>query len=563
MKNGYRLLLTEQLKLMMPNFKSKKHRADALGSFVIMAVLVAMMIVAFVVIFGKFVETYTAIKIDRVSDVQARQYEIMSIVYFILFVLCIFVGVGGFCRSLFEDSDMNIIITMPFSGAQIFFANTTAVYLRQVAFTSLFLLPVNLTFFKTTGLIDAYNVVMTFAECLLLPVISLGVSAVVVLPYYWIKKKLTSRYALTFVLITLVAGVFMVGYGYVFGIAEDLLSTGRINSLFNEKVMNGIIAFSKSCFPANYLADLMLKRNVNRAVGVLLLTIAVCAATCLVVVRAVFIKVSQAKLNISVPHPKKKGVDFAPKNRLYALIRKEFLLVLRTPNYSFMYFTTALTVPIMAYFSAKIGAELFGGVLNVKVGFELCTFVTVLYGSLTNTFCSTNISRDGYMAMSLKTMPFSASKVLTAKMLFCAAVSVPSILLTAVVLAATGLETLKEAVMTFASAAMITVAQIMFATRLDLNHPHFPKTDYCEIKEAGSTVSIVIMMALLVSGAFGTAMLYQAIAALLGNSSAAMQNANGVSTVISLVVPAVLLLASAVYFSVGLKSAYRNLNAEV
>ena len=98
MKNGYRLLLTEQLKLMMPNFKSKKHRADALGSFVIMAVLVAMMIVAFVVIFGKFVETYTAIKIDRVSDVQARQYEIMSIVYFILFVLCIFVGVGGFCR---------------------------------------------------------------------------------------------------------------------------------------------------------------------------------------------------------------------------------------------------------------------------------------------------------------------------------------------------------------------------------------------------------------------------------------------------------------------------------
>ena len=74
---------------------------------------------------------------------------------------------------------------------------------------------------------------------------------------------------------------------------------------------------------------------------------------------------------------------------------------------------------------------------------------------------------------------------------------------------------------------------------------------------------MVIMMALLVSGAFGTAMLYQAIAALLGNSSAAMQNANGVSTVISLVVPAVLLLASAVYFSVGLKSAYRNLNAEV
>ena len=187
----------------------------------------------------------------------------------------------------------------------------------------------------------------------------------------------------------------------------------------------------------------------------------------------------------------------------------------------------------------------------------------MLYGSLTNTFCSTNISRDGYMAMSLKTMPFSASKVLTAKMLFCAAVSVPSILLTAVVLAATGLETPKEAVMTFASAAMITVAQIMFATRLDLNHPHFPKTDDGEIKEAGSTVSMVIMMALLVSGAFGTAMLYQAIAALLGNSSAAMQNANGVSTVISLVVPAVLLLASAVYFSVGLKSAYRNLNAEV
>ena len=76
------------------------------------------------------------------------------------------------------------------------------------------------------------------------------------------------------------AALFCWGYSYIFRIAQDLLTSGKITTLFNEKVMTGILVFTKYNYPANLFASIMLGREIGKNVGILLAIIAVALALC-------------------------------------------------------------------------------------------------------------------------------------------------------------------------------------------------------------------------------------------------------------------------------------------
>lgn len=131
--NHYSLLLKKQVLDILPARTRKKRLSDWAG-ILLMALLAAVIIAVFVVVFSKFVETYCGIKINRVSDIAARQFEIMSMAYFALILVFIFSGVSALNHTLFENSDLNILITMPFSSTDIFLSKLTTVYLKQLVF---------------------------------------------------------------------------------------------------------------------------------------------------------------------------------------------------------------------------------------------------------------------------------------------------------------------------------------------------------------------------------------------------------------------------------------------
>lgn len=557
----YSLLLKKQLLDAMPARKRKKHLSDWTG-VLLMALLVAVIIAVFVVVFSKFVQTYCGIKINRVSDISARQFEIMSLAYFALFVTFIFTGVGALNHTLFENSDLNMLVPLPFSSTEIFLSKLTAVYLKQLVFAVACVFSLNFTFFATTNTLNAYNGFMTVFVAIALPVIPLAIASIIALPYHYIKTLVSSNYVVLFLLITAIMALFAWGYSVIFGVAETLLSSGKITNLFNENTMKGIIAFTKYNYPANLFAYLMLGRDIGKNVGILLAILAVSFAVCFFLVRALFIGASHSAFTMRVPHLRKKAARFSSNSRFGSLMTKEFLLVLRTPGYAYMYFTTAAVMPIMAYFSAKISSSVFSNLVgNVDVSFELCTFIAILYSTLTNTFCSTNISRDGYMSLTQKTLPYSPSRILGSKIAFCAVVAVASTLLTCVVMGATGLESAKDAVVTFIATALVALAQIVFATRLDLAHPHFAKTDDGEIKESNSTVSGVITIGLFVSCLIGFALTFNSVSPLLFGKTA-QQADKAVSYCIALLCPIALLAGAIAYFFAGLKKAYANLDSE-
>lgn len=556
----YALLLKKQLLDVFP-YGSKSTRTKNLARYALAALLIISIIAAFGIIFSKFTATYTQIKINRVANVEARQFELMSIMYFALIVALIITGTTRLCYSLFENSDISILISMPFSAFEIFMSKLTWLYVRQAIVSIVAVLTINMSFFITVDLVSAYNVLMSFVVAVLLPVFPLAVASVIALPYYYLKRVITSHYLLNFAAMTLLLVGFCLFYAYLFGIAEKLVGEGRLASLFNELTMARIGAVAKNAYPANLIASIMLRRDVGKNIGIFFAILLGAVAIGLPIIHAIFIRVTQKGFGTHVPHINHKKLIFVKKGRIISLLNKEFLTVLRTPGYAYMYFATAIIMPVMVYYSTKLSSSLLSGMLgNIKFDFELCTFIVLLYSTLTNTFCSTNISRDGYMTMMQKTLPYTPSQILSAKMLFSGIVSELSIIVSCIVLVASGLESVGMGAITFLSATMLASAQIAFATRLDLNYPHFSRTDDGEIKEANSTVSVIILVGLAVCVVLGILLLYNTVKGLITGIPTDANRA--ASYAYAICIPLVLLAGALAYFFVNLKKAYENLDAE-
>ena len=326
--------------------------------------------------------------------------------------------------------------------------------------------------------------------------------------------------------------------------------------------MDGIIEFTRFAYPASFIANVLLGRSIGANIA-FLIAISVCSAGIgLGVTHILFTKLLQTKFYLHIPRAKRRVLHFAKHSAVIGLLKKEFLLVLRTPSYSYMYFTTAVAMPVMAFYSARMGLVLIESLIGgLRSNFEVCTFIVLLYSTLTNTFCSTNVSRDGNNSTVMKTLPYSPAKILFSKILFCSLISLASVAITCIVFASTKMETPWDALATFASAMIMSVAQILFATRLDLNHPHFAKAENGEITESNSTVSTVIFSGLIASFIIGFALLFNTIKSILDGTNTV--RTNGISYVFAFLLPAALLAGAFAFFFTRLKSAYDNLSAEV
>ena len=172
------------------------------------------------IIFGAFSKTYVGIKINRIADFEAREYELMTMCYFALIVVSIFTSTAGLNRALFESGDLDALITMPFSSNELFLSKLSSVYLRQAVVSLVFVTTINFTFFVSTSTLTVYGGLMSFVVALILPIVPIAISSMIVLPFYLIKRIVSAHYLAYFAVVTLVIALFCVGYSYVFDIAE-------------------------------------------------------------------------------------------------------------------------------------------------------------------------------------------------------------------------------------------------------------------------------------------------------------------------------------------------------
>ncbi len=496
-------------------FKRDKAHKDLFGvisTFILLAILYA----TFVFVFSRFASSYLgAVFGEPDTEGVKRVYELSAMVYVAVLILNTLVGVKKIQTSLSDGKDAEVLLCQPISATQLFIYKLLKIYFAQILSTALVLIPSAMVLqVKSPYAGGVWYNIATFLQVFTLPFLSCALSTLIALPFSSLMRFVERKFVLHLILYVIVIAVMFLLYGRFLKVLSALLNTGEINYVFNRTVVYKITTFVSYAYPANLLSNILFGKKLLLSILLILLISLVSAAVTYLIIRAVFIKSLQLKMEGETKFYRRKKVKNTQKNPLFSLMCKEFIVILRTPTYAFQYFATVFTLPLMVYVLVNLMRSMVSALTVINCDFEIAVFVIAMFSVLTNTFCTSNISRDGKMLGMLKTLPIKGSTVVFGKVIFCMATSLVSIIASIVVLGAAGYLNLWQCAIIFIAASMLSFSEVAFSTRKDLNNPALPQNDKEIVEEGSRTVSEVVFIGLIASLLCGAGSL--AISAILG-----------------------------------------------
>lgn len=490
------VLFKHELKMQFP-LKRQKGKPDFLGTA--LSLLTTLLVaVVFVALVSTVVQNYVRVEINRAPAPMERGKELLNFFYTVILVAISFACMEKMRNALTQKKDKELFLRLPVKPQTLFMSKLCTLLVWTYLFAFVLIVAVNTIFFlvlKPSMAFWAY----TFLVWLLMPTSAFLVAAALLVPYIKLIDFISEKYWLIFLLLSgIIIGAFVV-YSRLLGILQSLLETGSIKFLFNEQFITTLQNLLVWTYPANCFADVALGKNV-------LLSLAVTAGIAIVAVGVVyFVSKSLFYATLYKNESKRRGGKkrkHVLRKPLRALMRKELISVFRSPKHLFSYFSIATAMPVMVYCCYTLFESLIRNAIGLKVNFSLALLVLLIFSILTNTFCATNVTRDGLAALKSKMFPVKASTQLLAKVLFCAIVSSAAVVASVIALLAAGLG-VGEACLCGGIALVFSMAQIFIATRMDLNHANVSASPAEMERKNNRTVSKVVILGLLLALVLG------------------------------------------------------------
>ena len=436
MKTVLLLLKKDRQIFLSENFNGKR-RHDVFGALSTI-ILLALLYGTFIYVFYHFARFYMSATFEVQGAERARAFELTTFVYAAMLLINIFVGVKQIYSALVSSNDCDVLIYQPISQQHLFLYKLIKIYIGQIVSTLLVLLPSAIVIDVLSASVGGFLYYLTAVFHLLLcPLLGCAIAALFTVPFNGIMRFVQRKFVLHLILYVIVLALGFWLYGMFLSVLTDLIQTGELLYVLDSSTVNAVAAVAAKFYPVKFFSNMLFGQNV--AVS-LLSVLGICAVAGVVtyfVIRAMYFKVLQQKLEGDIKIFRKKKSVAKIHSPLAALVKKEFLIILRTPTYAFAYFATTFTLPFMVYVCANLMRSMVATLPNVALincDFEIAIFVIAMFSVLTNTFCTSNISRDGKMFSMLKTMPVDGHLVVKAKLLFCSVVSVASVLVSCIVL---------------------------------------------------------------------------------------------------------------------------------
>lgn len=496
--SDYSLLLKKELKEMFSLKGKFSRKTDYLG--VLISILLTITIVfVIVLVYGEFLTTYTDIPENSVYDPALRLKEVMTVTYAIIILVNVFAGIKKINQDILRGKDIVVLVRLPIRPEAIFLSKLTALFLNQLFITSVTLIPLTITAGVTVNLTLAFWL-RSILMIIILPMVSLLLAAAFSMVSYHVVNFLKSHFVLLTVVFIVLLAVSFVLYSNILDIIGGMLVGDKRDQFFSSQTMDFFNLLYRILYPANLCARFTLGDQPWLMLLFILLIAVAAIGLAFVIVNKILNKVMKAGMEGSGRNTFTKKSKIKEKNGFLNLIKKEFIMVLRTPNYTFQFFATAITMPVMVYclisnFSTFV-VKLIG---DVPIHFELTITIIMMLSVLTNTFCASNISREGQMFNMEKTMPISYKQIVFSKIIFCGIVSITSISVSCLIANLAGYVSIGQSLLIFLITSIISISEIAFATRKDLNKPKFANNDENEIKDSTQTISFVILVGVIVS----------------------------------------------------------------
>ena len=485
-------ILKKQLNELKPSniiVKNGKVKFEIFTSLFI-AIMSFIMISAVIYVLNAFTKSYCVIKINRVLDVLSREYELLNFMAIILFVSTFIYSIVEFEKKIFDSEDNAIFSYLPITSFEIFMSKGIMLYLKEIIIVIPAFLIISLTIFITNGTFTIYKLLFSINLAILLPIIPMCLSTFFCIPVNKIKVALKNHPVQASMIVIILLIVFCFLYTLIFDNIEQIIISGKISSLFSEDIMTTIINITKYSYPTNLFINLVYKKDILFSclmiVGVVLVVS---------IASALYINKSLTKSFMQSTRSKKavfhfiKG--FKSNNPYVSMFLREVHTTITSPNYSFICFSNIIVTPIMAFSLSKILIDLISKMIGlVDCSFEISLLVCLLFACSTNSYCSTNISRDGHMALIMKTMPVTNIGILSVKTIYCSTIMILSNIITVIIFRTSNIISPMSALSILVVATFVCTSQILLGTKLDLKHPKFTK-DTIEIEEGNDNVATV------------------------------------------------------------------------
>ena len=502
------ILFKHEFRMQFP--EKKKERIDVIGTA--LSFLITMLILGvFVYLLSTIAQNYVTIKLfdERLgiitSNPTARTVELLNVIYTVIIVALSAMMLEKMRSTLARQQDKVLFLRMPLKQQTIFLSKLATLLISNYITAFILIVPINAIFYfslKPDMIFWFYTAIIW----LLLPMVSFLIASVLLVSYIKIVEFVSNKYLIMFFLFTgALVGAFLI-YAEVLEIVQNLLETGSIKFLFNSEFISTLQFLIDVTYPANCFAYIAVGKFLDIALGITI-SLAVIAVFVVYFVSKRLYYITLYK-NESQKKVRNKFRALFRTSKFVALIRKEFISVFREPQNLFSYFAIATAMPVMVYSCYTLFESLIKNALGFNVSFALALIVILIFSILTNTFCATNVSRDGELALKVKMYPVRASKLLFAKVFFCSIVSSLSVIGSSALLYfakiyfnAEGqirVEPKDLAIIT-AVGVVFSLSHIFVATRLDLNHAKVMASPQEIEEESNKTIAKTVFIGLILA----------------------------------------------------------------
>ncbi len=492
------ILFKHEFKEYFPGLRKGSNRRDLVGNGLSLLIIL-ILTVAVIFLFLSVVKTYLSVELNRVSAPTQRALELLNVLYVIITILLTFFSLEKLRKIITEQKDKYILLRLPVKSSTIFIVKFMICYLLILLMGLILILPVNIIIFMV--LQPSWRFFLgTILSIFFLPSIPFFLATILVVPYIKILDFFNHRRILTLLFYITIIGLGFYTYSFILNILRKLLETGSIKYLFNEDFVLFLQNVIKFAYPINIFASITMGNNLLISWLVLIVTIIVVVAITYFLSKIMFYHTLYKN---SAQDEKIRKRSIHEHSPLVSLLKKEFILTWRNNSNLFSYFAIALAMPLIVYCCFTLFQALLYNGLGLRLNFELGLLLTLIFIVLTNTYCSTNISRDGNAFLKTKAFPYKANKILFSKVLFCLIVSSISVIATTIMLGIVGnISILNVLVMLFLG-ILFSTAQILFATKLDLINAKLVLGQYETEVETSKTIAKLVFVGLVISLVLG------------------------------------------------------------
>lgn len=386
-------------------------------------------------------------------------------------------SVSSVVRELFFEGNNGMLMQFPVRATDVYIAKMTVQAIITLIGHTVAILPVLITYGVTVG--DeptAFWFLIPFV-IIAMSALSFLVATVLAIPSMRLRTYMRDKFILTLAVTTvLVAAAFAV-YMLAVQALFSYMQTEAM-SFFSEGLLGKLFEWSVYFVPFSQLVDLLLLESVGKAILIILGELVLLGGAAYLIVSRFYLKVMTTNIEIEGSSFTKVTADIARPD-FRSLLKKEFLEILRSMNYSFQYLAMSLSAPVMTYYCSSLAREVGNNMLSTSILGDawvpaLAMLVIMLFLTIIVSFSASAVSREGDTFYMTKITPVPYGLQVMVKFTLYTVVSAAVVVSSVLVLLLTGFLTPFRALTMLGICLLFAIALTCFAIKMDIVKPSFP-----------------------------------------------------------------------------------------